>query len=43
MNHWAFVTGAYALALGATLGLVVWAYFSMRIAEADAEAAKRRK
>ena len=42
MNQWAFVTAAYGLAALATLGLVAWAYLSMRKAEADAEAAKRR-
>ena len=42
MNQWAFVTAAYGLAALATVGLVVWAYLSMRQAEADAEAVKRR-
>jgi len=41
MNQWAFVTAAYGLAALATLGLVAWAWLSMRNAEADAEAAKR--
>ena len=42
MNQWAFVTAAYGVALLATLGLVAWAYLSMRKAERDAEAVKRR-
>lgn len=42
MNQWAFVLAAYALVALATLSLVVWAWLSMRAAEADAEAAKRR-
>ena len=43
MNQWAFVMAAYGLAGVATLGLVVAAYWSMRRAEADAEAVKRRR
>lgn len=42
MNQWAFVTAAYSLSALATLGLVAWAFLSMRKAEADAEAVKRR-
>ena len=42
MNQWAFVIAAYGLAAAATAGLVAWAYWSMRKAEADAEAVKRR-
>ena len=42
MNQWTFVTAAYGLAAIATLGLIAWAYLSMRKAEADAEAVKRR-
>ena len=34
MNHWAFVTAAYAVALAATVGLLAWAYATMRKAEA---------
>lgn len=43
MNQWAFVIAAYGLASCSTIGLVVWAYLSMRKAEADAEAVKRSK
>lgn len=42
MSQWAFVIAAYSLALLVTIGLVLWAYLSMRNAEADAEAVKRR-
>ena len=43
MNQWAFVLAAYALVALATVGLVLWAWMSMRAAEADAEALKRRQ
>jgi hypothetical protein len=42
MNQWAFVIAAYGLVAMATVGLVVWSHRSMRKAEAEAEAAKRR-
>jgi len=42
MNQWSFVTAAYAVALVATLGLLLWAYASMRKAEAAAEDLKRK-
>ncbi|HXG81226.1 MAG TPA: hypothetical protein VNJ05_05450 [Sphingomicrobium sp.] len=42
MNQWAFVIAAYSLVGIATLVLIAWAWLSMRSAEADAEAAKRR-
>ena len=37
MNHWAFITAAYAVTLLAVGGLVAWAYASMRRAEAAAD------
>ena len=43
MNQWAFVIGAYAVTFIATVGLTVWAYFSMRGDEAATEALKQRK
>ena len=43
MNQWAFVVAAYGVTAVATIALVVWAFLSMRSAEADAEALKRRK
>ena len=42
MNQWAFVLAAYAVVGSATIGLILWAWLSMRSAEADAEAVKRR-
>jgi hypothetical protein len=41
MNPWPFVTAAYAVAIGATAALLLWAYASMRRAEAAADALKR--
>lgn len=43
MNQWAFVLASYGLVALATGGLVLWAWMSMRAAEADAEALKRRQ
>ena len=42
MSQWSFVTAAYAVTLIATLGLLFWAYASMRRAEAAAEELKRK-
>lgn len=42
MNPWTFVAGAYAVTLIATVGLLLWAYASMRKAEAAADELKRR-
>jgi len=33
LDQWLFVYGTYALAIAATLGLVVWAWLAMRAAE----------
>ena len=43
MNQWAFVVAAYGVTAVATLALVAWAYLSLRSAEAEAEALKRRQ
>ena len=43
MNHWAFVIAAYAVAALATVGLLTWAYATMRKAEAAAEELKRQR
>lgn len=43
MTQWSFVLAAYGLAALATTGLVGWSFLSMRSAEADAEAVKRRQ
>ena len=41
MNHSAFITAAYAVALLAAAGLLVWSYLSMRNAERAAAELKR--
>jgi hypothetical protein len=41
MNHWAFVTAAYAVVVLGTAGLLIWAYVTMRKAEAAADGLKR--
>jgi len=41
MNHWAFVGAAYAVTLVGTAGLALWAWASMRRAEAAAESLRR--
>ena len=43
MNHWAFVTAAYAVAVIATACLLAWAYATMRKAEAAADELKRQR
>jgi hypothetical protein len=43
MNHWAFVTAAYAVAVIATVCLLAWAYGTMRKAEAAANELKRQR
>ncbi len=43
MSHWSFVTTAYAVALVATIGLLGWAYATMRKAEAAADTLKQRR
>ena len=42
MNQWTFVIAAYALTLLATAVLTAVSWASMRRAEAEAEASKRR-
>jgi len=42
MDHWAFVTAAYAVALVLTGLLLAWAWASMRRAEAAADALTRK-
>jgi hypothetical protein len=41
LDPWAFVIAAYAVAVGATAALLLWAFVSMRKAEAAADALKR--
>jgi heme exporter protein CcmD len=42
MNHWAFVTAAYALTVVAVGGLALWSWLAMRRAEAAAAALGKR-
>jgi hypothetical protein len=42
MNPWQFVIAAYAVCLGGTALLLLWAWQSMRSAEAQADSLKRR-
>ena len=42
MNPWPFVIAAYAVAIGLTTALLLWALLSMRRAEAKADSLKRR-
>ena len=43
MNQGAFILAAYAVALGGTAALLVWAWLRMRSAEHAADALKPRK
>lgn len=43
MSQWSFVIAAYGLVALVTVALAGWAYLTMRNAEADAEAVKRRR
>ena len=40
---WPFVIAAYAVSIGGTLGLVLWAYAALRRAEARADALDRQR
>jgi hypothetical protein len=42
MNHWAFVTAAYLVAIVGAGGLLVQSWWSMRRAERAAEELRRR-
>lgn len=35
MNHWAFITAAYGVTLGASALLTLWSWRAMRRAERD--------
>ena len=43
MSNWPFVIAAYAIALGGTALLILWAAQSMRSAEGQAESLKHRQ
>ena len=42
MNPWPFVIGAYGVAITLSLTLLLWAYASMRRAEAAADTLRRK-
>jgi hypothetical protein len=42
MNPWPFVIAAYAVAISGTGTLMMWAYWSMRRAEAAADAISQK-
>ena len=42
MNPWPFVITAYVVAVALTVALLMWAFASMRRAEAAAEALRRK-
>jgi len=42
VSHWSFVTAAYAVALIATAGLLLWSLLTMRRAEAAVDALNRK-
>jgi hypothetical protein len=42
MNHWPFISAAYAIVLGGSLVLTGWAWASMRHAERRADEITRR-
>ena len=42
MNPWPFVVGAYSVAVLLTALLIIWAFASMRRAEAAADALTRK-
>ncbi len=42
LDPWAFVIAAYGVAVALTIALLLWAFASMRRAEAAADALKRK-
>ncbi len=42
MNHWPFIVSAYAIVVGGSAGLTIWAWQSMRVAERTADEVTRR-
>jgi len=42
VNPWPFVIGAYGVVIASTIALLLWAFASMRRAEAAADALKRK-
>jgi heme exporter protein CcmD len=42
MNHWTFVTAAYAVTIAATAGILIQSWAAMRRAERAADALRRK-
>ena len=42
MNQWSFVAAAYGVSIVSTIGLLFWAYLSMRRAEATVDELRRQ-
>ena len=42
MNPWPFVVAAYGVSIALTVALLLWAFASMRRAEAAADALKKK-
>lgn len=42
LDHWTFVYAAYALGVGGTLALTLWAWLAMRRAEARRDRSRER-
>jgi hypothetical protein len=42
MNHWPFIIAAYAIVLGGSIALTLWAWRSMQAAEQFADQVTRR-
>ena len=42
LDQWNFVVGAYVVGISGTLGMVVWAWWDMRRAEAKRDKVKRK-
>lgn len=43
MNHWTFVTAAYALTAACSLAVLLWSYLDMRRAEKAVQDLENRK
>jgi hypothetical protein len=43
LNHWPFITAAYALTIISTLTVVLWSFGAMRRAEAQADEMRREQ
>lgn len=43
MNHWPFIIAAYAVTIGGTIAVGLWAWISMRAAERATDDLKDRR